>query len=47
MTENKKETAQNNEQFKLNIKVGENFNLKEFECTVIEMMKQLPLRFGR
>ena len=46
MTENKKETAQN-EQSKLNIKVGENFNLKEFECTVIEMMKQLPLRFAR
>jgi len=46
MKDNKKETAQN-EQFKLNIKVGENFNLKEFEDTVIKMMQQLPLRFGR
>jgi len=46
MTDNKKETAQN-EQSKLNIKVGENFNLKEFEDVVIKMMQQLPLRFGR
>jgi len=46
MTENKKETAQI-EQSKLIITVGKDFNFKEFECTVIEMMKQLPLRFGR
>jgi len=35
------------EQSKLIITVGKDFNFKEFECTVIEMMKQLPLRFGR
>jgi len=46
MTDNKKETAQN-EQSKLIITVGKDFNLKEFEDTVIKMMQQLPLRFGR
>jgi len=46
MTDNKKETAQN-KQSKLIITVGKDFNLKEFECTVIKMMQQLPLRFGR